>query len=317
MANKLTLLDLALRAQNPNATQIGLVESMAQTNPLLNIMPFIPVTGSLLQYNRRVGLPTVGFRGFNQGIDKSKSKIIPVSIECKFLGGRSVVDRRIALKDPRGINVHRSEEDSGFASAMANKFNAVSYYGNKLSDPNEIDGISTILDTIGGTCINGTATSETVHSIYAWAFQDVLTGQGRLKGVEGLLANGQLINAFDMGLHYEKDADNKEYPAYFTEFEWELGLAVYDTRSVARLANLDATHKPTIGLLNQLFTAMYPYKPDVITCDKATYNWIQDLKGSTFTTVQVGETELFKRVLTFDGVRIEIDENITTESVIS
>lgn len=316
MPNKLTLLDLALRAQGLSQGRIGIIESLVQTNPLLGVMPFTPIAGSILPYTRRVGLPTVGWRGFNQGVTKSKSKLIPVSIECKYLSGRSVVDRRIAMRDPRGVNVHRSEEDAGFASAISNTFNGAVYYGNKSSNPNEIDGVSTILDTIAGSCINGTG-SGTVRSIYAFAFGDVNTAQGRIKGVEGLLANGMLPNAFDMGLHYENDLDGNPYPAFFTEFEFEPGLAVYDTRAVGRIANLTSSAKPTIPLFNQLFTAMYPFKPDLITCDKTTYNWIQDLKGSTFTTVQVGETELFKRVLTFDGVRIEIDENITTESVVS
>lgn len=302
---KLTLLDIAKRSGND--PQVGIVESMVQTNALLNNMPFKEINGISYKFARRKGLPTVGFRGYNQGIDASKSIVEQILIEAKNIGGRSQVDKLLAEADPRGVTVVRSEEDAGFVAAMGNLFNSKAYYGNSKTTLNEFDGVATILSSISGTAIG--AGGSTGSSIYAFAFGDANSPQGRMKGVEGVLGNAKNITALDMGLQYALDADSKQFLAYTTEFEFAPGLAVYDTRSIGRLANIDSTHKPTITLLNQLMTAMYPFVPSVFTCSKVTFNYIQELKGTSIADVTVG-TNLYTRVLSFNGVPILIDENI-------
>ena len=71
---KLRLIDLAKRTGN-DAT-VGIVESVTTNNAILYNLPFRSITGISFKFGRRVGLPTVGFRGFNEGLDSSKSKIL-------------------------------------------------------------------------------------------------------------------------------------------------------------------------------------------------------------------------------------------------
>lgn len=303
--SKLTLLDIAKRTGND--PQVGVVESLVQSNSLLATLPFRSINGISFKYARRISNPTVAFRGFNQGLDASISKIEQITVETKNIGGRSIVDKLLAEADPRGVNAMRAEEDAGFAAVMGNTFNSKAYYGNSKTNQLEYDGIATMLSTLGTTCLGAGGTG--VSSIYAVAFNDANTPQGRMKGVEGLLGNGKNISSLDMGLQYVPDADSKDYLAYVTEFEFAPGFVVYDTRSIGRIANIDSTHKPTIALFNQLITAMYPFVPSLFLCNKTVFNYVQELKGTTISDVTVGD-RIFTRVRNFDGIPILIDENI-------
>lgn len=313
MAGKLTLLDLAKRSGND--PQVGVVESMIQSNALLQTLPFRSINGIAFNYAQRKGLPTVSFRGYNQGVSASKSVIQQILIETKNIGGRSQVDKLLAEADPRGVSAVRAEEDAGFVAAMGNMYNLKAYYGAPVTNKLEFEGVNTTLNALGGTAIG--AGGSTGSSIYAFAFADAVSPQGRMRGVEGILGNGKNISMVDMGLYYATDLDSNNYLAYTTEFEFAPGFAVYDTRSIGRIANIDATHKPTVSLFNQLITAMFPFVPSIFTCSKTTFNYVQDLKGTTIQNVTVG-TNLFERVTTFNGIPILIDENITnTEAAIS
>jgi hypothetical protein len=318
--SRLTLLDLAKR--NGNSAQVGLIESLLKVNALAERMPFFNIQGMSYQYGQRSGLPNVERRGFNDGIDDSKSTIVQKVSEAKIIGGRSVVDKLLAEADPRGVNAYRAEEDSGFGSAMFNQFATDVYYGNSTTDAKQFDGISKILSALSQeTVINagGTGGGSVYSSIYAISFNDVMNNQGRIRAASGFLGNGKNITPIDMGLEYALDKDSKKYLAYHTEFEFQPGFAVYDDRSVGRIANIDASNKPSITHLNQLYTAMYPFFPSALFCSKAVFNYIQELKGTTFTTIDpLTQKEIFVRAQTFDGVPIFIDESISdTEAEVS
>jgi hypothetical protein len=311
MGNKLTLIDLAKRTGN-NA-KVGLVESLIHSNSLLKILPVKEIAGTSYRFGRRAGLPTVTWRGFNQGLDSSKSVIEQITIECKNLGGRSEVDKLLAESDLRGVNAFRAEEDSGFIAAMGNAYNYSAYYGNSTENPRMFDGIGTVLNSLSKqTVIDAGGSGSECSSIYAVAARDAVSAQGKIRGVEMPLANGKTISATDMGLQYVNDANSKQYLAFVTEFEFQPGLAIYDERSIGRICNITSSAKPTISMINHLITAMHPFKPSRLFCSTTVYNYIQELKGTTFVSVDpLSGSELFERVLTFDGVPIEIDENIT------
>jgi len=195
----------------------------------------------------------------------------------------------------------------------------------------EFDGIATLLNALNpvGTG-NGYdnvvsasgSTSNAETSMYFWSFKPAMTKQGKLPGAEMPLANGKLPTAFDIGLQMTLDADGNKFAAYTTVFEMQPGLAIYDLRSVGRLCNIDSTHKPTADLINRVITGMFPYYPDLITCSKATYNYLQGIKtvsGANFYIPnELRNKDLFTRASFFDQIPIMIDENITqTEAVVS
>jgi hypothetical protein len=317
---KITLIDVAKRTGN-DAT-VGIVEAMSQANPFFQLAPTKSIRGNMFKYQVRSALGTAGFRAFNAGVAGTKSVIRDVIVECKPMLGISEVDKALAEASPDGVQAFRQSEDMGFISALANTFNAKAYYGSSSTTAAEIDGVGTVLSALGGTCIGAggsTATAET--SMYFWSFSDANTVQGKLPGVQVVLANGMLPSATDLSVQLTLDSGGtNKYPAYQTIFEFTPGLAIYDSRSVGRLCNIDATHLPTVALMNQVITAMFPYNVDLITCSKTVYNYVQGLKGTSAfqQTAPYESSDIFKRATTFNGIPILIDENIVaTEAVVS
>lgn len=307
---KATLLDIAKRTGNDAV--VGLVDQTIQMNAMLNVLPFRPITGISYKFARRKSLPTVGFRGYNQGITASKSIVDQVTIETKNIGGRSEVDKLLAEADPRGINAYRAEEDSGFAAAMGNVYNSKAYYGKSSTTKGlEFDGVSTLLNDLSMETVidGGGSTSGQMSSVYAVATVDAVGTYGRMRGVEGILGNGKNITAIDMDLQYVKDGDNKDYLAYVTEFEFAPGLAIYDMRSIGRIANLGTSNTVTIKMLNDLKLAMMPFTPAAFFVTKKIYSQLLDLKVTSF-QVMNEDRDIFKWVLTFDGTPIFVDENL-------
>jgi len=329
MANLVTLIDYAKRTGNNSA--IGIVESLTQANPVFDMIGVKPIKGTSYRYGQRTSLGNVDFVGYNQGVARSKSGIRQVTVETKLMKGFSEVDKVLAEDAIEGVKAFRSVEDESFLVAMANKFNSKAYYGNSSTGYAEFDGIATLLNALNpvGTG-NGYdnvvsasgSTSNAETSMYFWSFKPAMTKQGKLPGAEMPLANGKLPTAFDIGLQMTLDADGNKFAAYTTVFEMQPGLAIYDLRSVGRLCNIDSTHKPTADLINRVITGMFPYYPDLITCSKATYNYLQGIKtvsGANFYIPnELRNKDLFTRASFFDQIPIMIDENITqTEAVVS
>lgn len=315
---KLTLLDIAKRSGN-DAT-VGIVDATTQENALLSLLPFRGINGVSFRFARRSSLPTVGFKGYNQGIASSKSVIEQILVETKNIGGRSEIDKLIVEADSRSVAEVRSEEDAGFAAAMGNMYNLKSYYGNSVTSKGlEYDGIATILNALALDTVLGAGgdTADVQTSAYFVAFKDSNGAEGRLRGVEGILGNNKNISAIDMGLQYVADSDSKDYLAYTTEFEFAPGLAIYDTRSIGRICNIDADSGITIALMNQMIVKMRPYKVGAIFVPEKVWLQMQALKVTSFQTMNT-DRDLFLNVLTFNGIPIFIDDSIVeTEAVVA
>lgn len=308
MANRLTLVDLAKRSGNDR--QVGLVESMTQANGLLERLPFRTINGISYKVKTRTALPTSGTRAFNQGITEAKSTIKQTVYETKIFNSRSIVDKLEADTYPEGAAALRDEEDRSHIFAMGNKFNSLAYYGAASTDPTVFDGLATILNSTAiSTVVAGTGASGSSTSLYFVSFNSANTTQGVVKGVEGVVTSGQELSAVDKGEQLVNDLDSKQYWAYVTEIQAMLGLAVYDTRAVGRYMGLTSAIAPTVTNIEAIMTAMFPFSCDAIFCNKTGWKLLKALKNTI--TYYPNDTEIKKSILTFDGVPIILDENIT------
>lgn len=308
MANAvLNLIDVAKR--NGNDSAVGLIESMSQSNALLSKLPFKGINGQSYKVKKRTGLPTVGTRGFNEGIEATKSIINDYIYQTYIFNSRSIVDCKLADTSPEGALALRQEEDLSHLIAMGNKYNSLCYYGNNTTDVTQPDGIATILSsTAFATVQTGTGASGSSTSIYFVSFSDANTPQGRMKGVEGIVSNGQELNARDMGQRYFLDANSKSLLHYTTEIDAMYGFAVYDVRSVGRYMGLTSAIAPTVAKMDAIITAMLPFSCDAIFVNKTGLNLIKGLKGTI--TYTVNDRDIKLSPYSYDGIPVFLDENI-------
>jgi hypothetical protein len=237
---KLSLIDVAKR--NGNDAAVGLIESMAQSNALLQQLSFKSITGDSYKVKKRTGLPTAVTRMYNEGIAPTKSLIEDYIYSVFNYSDRSIVDVELADSSPEGPQALRQEEDLAHLAAISNLYNSHCFYGDNSVNQTQPDGIATILtSTAFATVQTGTASSGAATSIYFVSFRDADTQQGRMKGVEGVVMAGKELIAEDMGKQYFPDSGGtNQLLHYTTEFIAKYGFAAYDVRSIGRYMGLSA-----------------------------------------------------------------------------
>lgn len=308
MAN-LTLIDVAKR--NGNDAAVPLIESMAQSNALLQQLPFKSITGNSYKVKKRTGLPTAVTRMYNEGIAPTKSLIEDYIYTSYLYNDRSIVDVDLADNSPEGALALRQEEDLAHLVGISNLYSGHLFYGNNTTSQTQPDGIATILSsTAFATVKSGTGASGSSTSIYFVSFRDAVTQQGLMKGVQGIVTAGKELSAEDMGKIYFADSGGTNMLQYYTtEFKAQYGFAVYDVRSIGRYMGLTSAIAPTVANMDAIITAMLPFQVDAIFCNKTGLNQIKGLKSTI--TYLPAEREIKLSPASYDGIPIFLDENIT------
>ena len=312
MAN-LTLIDVAKR--NGNDAAVGLIESMAQSNALMQNMPFKSITGNNYKVKKRTGLPTAVTRMYNEGIAPTKSLITDYIYSTYLYNDRSTVDVDLADNSPEGALALRQEEDLAHLAAISNLYSGHIFYGDNSSDQTEPDGIATILSSTAFSTVRAqTGASGSSTSIYFVSFRDAVTQQGLMRGVSGVVTAGKELAAEDMGKQYFPDSGGTNHLQWYTtEFKAQYGFAVYDVRSIGRYMGLTPSIAPTTANIDAIITQMLPFQCDMILVNKTGLGLMKGLKSTI--TYLPAEREIKLSPASYDGIPIFLDENILdTES---
>lgn len=92
----LTLVEAAKYSMNAGRIlEAGVIEEFARSNDILQFLPFKNIAGAAYVYNREDTLPSVGFRGVNEGFTDSVGIINPQVEPLKIFGGDIKVDKFI------------------------------------------------------------------------------------------------------------------------------------------------------------------------------------------------------------------------------
>ena len=141
-----TLLDLVKR-QDPDGSIAALVELLTRRNPILEDVTF--VEGNLPtghRFSSRTGLPSVGWRRFNEGISPSKGQADNIDETCGMLEGLSVVDTELAKLNGNEA-AFRMSEDQGFLQAFNNEISTGLFYHSTKTAPEKFMGLSPRFDS--------------------------------------------------------------------------------------------------------------------------------------------------------------------------
>ncbi len=134
----ITLLEAAKLVQDQLAR--GVIEIFPRVSPVLERLPFFPVTGQAYKYNTEKTLPGVAFRGIGESYTESTGVVNPQVEALYVLGGISAVDR--ALVQTQGnVNNLRATYDAMKAKAVSLTYTKKFFKGNSETDPNEFDGL--------------------------------------------------------------------------------------------------------------------------------------------------------------------------------
>ena len=243
--NVLTLVDHAKR-QDPDGKIAKIIEMLAQTNSILEDMPFLE--GNLPTGHRvtmRTGLPTVAWRLLNQGVQPSKGKTAQSDEQCGMLEAFSEVDKDLAELNG-DINAFRFSEAMAFIEAMNQEMASTLFYGNSGLAPEEFTGFSIRYSDLGADNAQnildagGTGSDNTSIWLVGWGEQSAC----------GIYPKGSKVGLVheDLGLETVNDATGiggSKFRAYLEHFQWKCGLALKDWRYTVRVANIDVSNLNT------------------------------------------------------------------------
>lgn len=238
----LTLADWANR-QDESGKVATIVEMLNQSNPILDDMVW--QEGNLPTGHRltiRTGLPSVGFRTLNSGINSSKSLTNQVDEAVGIMEAISEVDVDLA-KLNGDVAGFRLSEASAFVESMNQTFASTLFYGNAGVNPEQFTGLAPRYNSLSGTNANniisaGSVTGNDTTSIW-------LVGWGN-NSVFGVFPKGSQAGIYheDLGeqlIQTSTTVGTGRLKAFVDRWQWKAGLAVADWRYAVRIANIDVS----------------------------------------------------------------------------
>jgi len=299
-----TLLDIA-KANGSDAVA-GLIDETTKHTPEINMGFARTIRGLNYKTLVRVGLPSVGFRGANEGVDASKGVYENRLYETHLLNPRWICDRAVADSHEDGAEAFIALEADGIVKAAFQHLASQFYYGT-AHDAKGFAGLISAYDSTNMVVDAGGTDANEGSSVWAVKFGP--------RDVAWLYGNGGSLDLSDVREESVLDSNNKPFTAYVQEMLARPGLQVGSVYSIARikkLTNAEDEANLTDGLIAQLL-GKFPVGvvPDVLFMSRRS---LEQLRSSRTATNERGEpapipTQAF-------GVRIEVTDAITnTESL--
>jgi hypothetical protein len=250
--SRITLLDLVKRRGHD--AEVGLVDETIKAIPELTQGEARSIKGTSFKALVRTGLPTVGFRDYNNGVDASKGTVEARKIETFLMTPRGEVDQQLAMENEEGPEALIAQETMAQVAAAMQFAATQFYYGATLDANHGFPGLGASVDAsliqdATGTSANAGASLWAVR----WGKQDV-------SWVWGLGAAFQIL---PVRVGDITGANNKVLTGYISEVVARPGLAVCSKFSVGKVKNLTAQANKglTDALIYKLLAKFPAQKP--------------------------------------------------------
>lgn len=231
--NSATLTDIAKRTEAIGLGIDKVIEALLAVNPVLDDIPWIEANNGMTHRTTvRATLPEIEFRAFNEGVHTAKSETIQVEDGTAMAQVYAEIDKKLVQLNGNTMEYRRSE-DVAFIEAMGQKQVATMFYGNSKLLPKEYTGFSPRFGKIGENVqaySDGAGDENASVWLIPWGEQTV----------HGIYPRGMQagMNVTDLGEVTLEDANGGKYQGYRTNYEWDCGLSVRDSRYIQRVANI-------------------------------------------------------------------------------
>jgi HK97 family phage major capsid protein len=122
----------------------GVIETVVKESRVLDLLPFIEMSGNALTYNRENALPGAAFFDVGDTWSESTPTFTQVSTSLKILGGDADVDQYIATTRSNVQDIEAAVLELK-AKAVAHEFEDEFVYGAVASDPKGFDGLHALV----------------------------------------------------------------------------------------------------------------------------------------------------------------------------
>jgi hypothetical protein len=238
------------------------------------------IDGTTYKTVTRTGLPHVGFRELNAGIDPGKSVLENKTVECYIFGGRVEIDKaaytagRVVGQTDLDIEVL---ETTGVAKNAKIAIGSQIFYGTTSNQG--FVGLQYLVPN--GMTVDATgSTAGTGASVYA-----VKTG---MQDVSLVFGAGDVMSLTDFRDETLRDSDGKPFPGRIADLLGWIGLQVGNVNCLGRIKNLTAQTGKTLDddMLSDLYTK-FPIasKPDFFVMSRRSARQLQKSRSSKISII--------------------------------
>ena len=233
-----TLLDLA-KEKAPNGDILAIAGILDKSNPIIQMMPYVEANDvTSHRVGRDSSLPSGSWAGFNEYVAKEDNKVQNATEPMGMLKSYSQVDKSFMKIEP-DFEAYRMRKARKFIEGLGQTLATAYFYGDNSTDNKQFTGLAPRLGTLQTGnyryVIGNGGTGSDLTSIYI-----VMPGEGSCYMVYPRGDAGLGLQRNDLGTRVDRDTNGKILTVLMDEFIFSGGLAVEDTRSVARVANIEA-----------------------------------------------------------------------------
>lgn len=266
---RLNILDLA--KLNGADAVVGLIEESLAAAPEVATIPGRTIKGTSFKTVIRTGLPTVGFRSLNEGMDGSKSTFAEKLVQCYIAGGLLEVDKASAAGYDNGAAELQAIEGAGIMEAALRKIGTQVFYGTEAKG---FPGLSAMYSS--DLEVDGTA-STAKSSVYAVRFGT--------QGVQLIYGNETPFVLSPWTEGYAEDSAGKKFPAWLANLNSWVGLQSVNKYAVGRIkqlgANTDTGKTLTDKMVAELLSKWIGPSPDVLFMNRRSAYQLQFSRSVT------------------------------------
>lgn len=323
----LSLADHAKR-MDPDGKVARIVEMLATKNSILDDAHW--EEGNLPTGHRitaRNGLPGLAWRRLNEGVAPTKSNTVQYDESCGILSGYSYVDPAVA-KLNGNAQAFRASEDMSFVASMRRAAEDALVYASTKTNPERLLGLAPRLDSTSTSSAPSQIVKATTSASGSDQTSVYVVGWGPRKVYLTYPKASQAgISHTDLGDQLVPDSGGtNRFHALVSKWEWQLGLAVEDSRYLVRLCNIDTSATTYTGqaLIIDLIRAVHQMQ-DLDSCRPIIY-----MNRTAMTLLQTQSVDAAKNgtltydnaggrpVMQFMGIPVHrTDSILNTEAVVS
>jgi HK97 family phage major capsid protein len=122
----------------------GVIETIVNESPVLELLPFVEIVGNALTYNRENTMATAAFFDVGDSWSESTPTFTQVQSTLKILGGDADVDRYIATTRSNVQDIEAAVLELK-AKAVAHEFEDEFLYGDTALDAKGFDGLHVLM----------------------------------------------------------------------------------------------------------------------------------------------------------------------------
>lgn len=134
----LTLKEAALLSTD--TLQRGVIEMFSRSSAVLELLPFMTISGNSYKYNQEGTLPDIEFRDINEGYTESSGTVVQKTESLSIMGGDVDVDKFIA-QTLGNVNNQRAVQTNMKTKKLAKEFTKQFFKGDIAANPLGFDGL--------------------------------------------------------------------------------------------------------------------------------------------------------------------------------